>query len=72
MCLGISIMEIFVVVHATFTNENVFFQNAEAAQQYIDKRVAELGNLSDWRDWRIVKLKEGKRFEGEELGVATR
>ena len=60
-------MEIFIVAHATYTNENVFFQNFEIALQYIDQRVVELGNLSDRRDWRIVKLKEGKRFEGEEL-----
>lgn len=63
-------MDIYVVVHACYSDENVFFTSFEKAQQSIDKRIAEpvSKDFTNVRDcWRIVRLKEGERFEADEL-----
>lgn len=59
-------MEIYVVVHDTYMEQNVFFTNKAAAQEYLEKAVAD-GAPPTPGFWRIEKLTEGVKFEADEL-----
>lgn len=61
-------MEIFVVAHSTYLDENVFFSKMEDAQQYMDavRRDRDL-DFNDSEDWWIVSLEEGVTFDAEDL-----
>lgn len=56
--MGLVQMEIYVVAHETFTEQNVFFTHKKAAEEYLEKVR---------QDWRIETLKEGTQFEAEFL-----
>lgn len=60
-------MEIYVVVHDTYTEQNVFFTDRATAEQYLEKVAADPDTMSTVDDWRIETLTEGQKFEAEEL-----
>ena len=57
-------MKIYVVVHATYENANVFFSSKEAALARIKEEVVK-DEESDPEDWSIIELEEGEVFTAD-------
>lgn len=63
-------MEIYVVAHRDYTDENVFFTSRITAEEYLERRAADLECPKE--EWRIEKLTEGAGFSAEFLETLNR
>ncbi len=59
---------IYVVIHNTFENTNVFFANKNDAIEYINEVVPRKYPDEPSSSWKIREIKEGQEFGGD-LGI---